>query len=226
MKKLLITIVIILLLILIGITVVKGLEIGGLTILGISQIKEKNDNLDLKVQEATKLASTDYKKRIDELNNTVKELENKKEEYQNLIDTNPDLQETIETQFSGYKIEYLWVKIGNHAKSEGVELKMLVEPSTSGDTTRYNLNFTAVGSYIGIADFISDIEDDSALGFKIEDFRMLPNSEKNTALQSTFICKNIKITGISSNTINPNSTMNDGNIDNSNSTSDKANSNL
>ena len=215
MKKLLITIVIILLLILIGITAVKGIEIGNLKILGITQIKEKNDNLDKEIQEATKLASTDYKKSIDDLNNTVKELENKKEEYQNLMDTNPDLQETIETQFSGYKIEYLWVQIGNHAKSEGIELKMVVDSSSSGDTTRYNLNFTATGSYIGIADFIADIEDNSSLGFKIEDFKMTPTAQNGSTIESTFTCKNIKITGISNNTVTtPNTNQQNNNTTN------------
>ena len=62
MKKLLITIVIVLLTILTIITIVRGLQIGGLEILGITGMNEKNTQLDEEINQATKLASTDYPK--------------------------------------------------------------------------------------------------------------------------------------------------------------------
>ena len=84
MKKLIISILVILLIVLTGMTVVKGLKIGNINILGISELKKENDELDTKVKEATKLASTDYQKKIDELNKQLKELQSKKEEYLDL----------------------------------------------------------------------------------------------------------------------------------------------
>ena len=66
------------------------------------------------------------------------------------------------TQFQKYEIESLWVKIGNHAKSEGVVMKMDLLRGTGDDN--YNLNFTVNGSYIGITNFISNLENDSQLG--------------------------------------------------------------
>ena len=89
------------------------------------------------------------------------------------------------TQFQKYEIESLWVKIGNHAKSEGVVMKMDLLRGTGDDN--YNLNFTVNGSYIGITNFISNIENDSQLGFKIENFSMVPSSS-TTDLQATFTC--------------------------------------
>ena len=68
MKKLLISIIIILVLILTGITIVKGLEIGDFKVLGITDIKKQNENLDTKIKEATKLASTDYQSKLKILN--------------------------------------------------------------------------------------------------------------------------------------------------------------
>lgn len=47
------------------------------------------------------------------------------------------------TQFQKYEIESLWVKIGNHAKSEGVVMKMDLLRGTGDDN--YNLNFTVNG---------------------------------------------------------------------------------
>lgn len=69
----------------------------------------------------------------------------------------------------------------------------------------YNLKFTATGSYISITDFISAIENDTILGFKIEEFKMVPNiiedkTNKNNSgntLKGTFTCKNIAIKEIS-----------------------------
>ena len=54
MKKLLISVIILLILILTGITIVKGIEIGPLKVLGILEIKDDNDKLDDKVKQATK----------------------------------------------------------------------------------------------------------------------------------------------------------------------------
>ena len=96
-------------------------------------------------------------------------------------------------------IEFLLVRIENHAKSEGVAMNMVVTRSSSGAENVYNLNFTATGSYVGIEEFITDIEDDSRLGYKIEEFKMNSSSENGDTVQATFVCKDIKIEGISSN---------------------------
>lgn len=200
MKKVLIITVIALLLMLTGFAMISGLKIGGLSILGIKELNEKNSDLDFTLQDATKLASTDYQKKINELNEKIKELDSKKQEYQDKINV------STENQLSGlslatqpYKIEYLWVIIGNHAKTEGVEIKMDVDRSSSGSVNYYNLKFTVTGLYVAISEFITDIEDDSSLGFKIEEFKMNSSSAENSnTLQATFVCKDIKIEGISS----------------------------
>ena len=79
-------------------------------------------------------------------------------------------------------------------------MKMDLSASNIGTKGMYNLNFTVKGQYLGIADFIHDIENDSRLGFKIENFKLLPGEseskegEKDTnTLVGTFICKDISI---------------------------------
>lgn len=202
MKKLLISVIIILLIILTGITVVNGINVGKLSILGIRDIKEKNDQLDSTVQQATKLASTDYQKKINDLNDEIKKLENEKQEYEEMVSVSTDAQTHAANQFiGGYKLSYLYVKIGTHAKTEGVDMKMDVATSSSGSEDMYNLNFTVTGAYARIAEFITDIEDDSSLGFKIEEFKITTETADNTSvLQATFICKDVKIEGVSTDT--------------------------
>ncbi len=202
MKKILITTIIILLIILTGITMVKGINVGKLSVLGIKDIKKEDENLDTTIKQATKLASTDYKKKIDDLNDQIKKLENEKQEYEEMVNVSTETQtQTANQLLGGYKLEYLYVRIGSHAKTEGVDMNMVVSLSSSGAQDMYNINFTVTGAYARIAEFITDIEDDSSLGFKIEDFKMIPSSSTDTnTLQATFVCKDVKIEGISSTT--------------------------
>lgn len=205
MKKLIISILVILLIVLTGMTVVKGLKIGNINILGISELKKENDELDTKVKEATKLASTDYQKKIDELNKQLKELQSKKEEYLDLENVSSEQQINGANSLNQpYKMEYLYTTFGKHAKNNGIKIDMAFTRSSSGDDKYYNINFTATGSYIRIAEFIMNIEDDSSLGFKVEEFKMTPSSEGENTLQATFVCKNIKIEDVSSNTVSTN----------------------
>lgn len=198
MKKLLISVIILLILILTGITIVKGIEIGPLKVLGILEIKDDNDKLDDKVKQATKLTSTDYQKAIDDLNDAIKQLENQKNSYEDMINVSTDSQVEAANQTYNNTIDFLFVRIENHAKSEGVTMKMEVTRSSTGVNNVYNLNFTATGSYTGIEEFITGIEDDSKLGFKIENFSMVASSQSGDQLEATFVCKDITIQGIDS----------------------------
>lgn len=198
MKKLLLLILIGLLLALSIFIVINGVQLGSVEILGINGMQTKSSELDNKVNEATKLASTDYKQAIGSVENNAKSLEKKKQEYDDiaLIDTENGEQQN--KQIQKYEIETLWVKLGNYATSEGAVMKMdLIRGVTSTDISKtYNLKFTVNGSYISITDFISDIENDSSLGFKIEEFKMVPSSG-GAELQATFTCKDIAIEGVS-----------------------------
>ena len=204
-----ISLIIILVLVLTVFTVVKGIKIGKLEILGITEIKKQNEELDNKVKEATKMASTDYPKAIDDLNKTLKEFESTKTEYEDMVSVSTENEVQAANQYGVYEIGMLWIQLGNHAKSEGVvmdvsakDLKAIDTNSTSEVDKKYNCNlyFTATGTYAGIAGFIEDIEDDYKLGFKIEDFKIIASSEGNNVLQATFTCRDIIIRGVSTGT--------------------------
>ena len=196
MKKILISLLIILLLILNCFAILKGVKIFGLDILSIGQIKEKNDNLDAKIAQATTLASTDYPKALSEMDTDLKKLEEEKKNYEDMVTISTNDQVQLANQYQKYEVEYLWTIIGNHATKEGVVIK--IDIIASSGENNYNLNFTVTGSYIGITEFISDIENDSALGFKIENFSMRPGANTQD-LQATFTCRDIIIKDISNN---------------------------
>ena len=193
MKKLLITIVIVLLTILTIITIVRGLQIGGLEILGITGMNEKNTQLDEEINQATKLASTDYPKVLSDIENNVKELKKQKQTYDDMVTVSTDAQVEQATQFAKYEQEKLYILLGSHARSEGVDLDIVFTVSNNLENA-YDLNFEVTGQFISVTDFIADIEDDSELGFKIENFSMTSNG--GNEVKGTFVCRDIVINDI------------------------------
>lgn len=204
MKKLLILILIALLVTLTMFLVIRGINIGNFEILGVKGIQEKNNELDAKIQQAAKLVEKDYKQAVSDVETNAKKLKDEKQKYEDMT-TLTDGQTQAVNQIEKYEVETLWVRLGNHATSEGVVMQMDVIKGSNSAQDVYNLRFTATGSYISITDFISAIENDSTLGFKIEEFKMNPTSSGED-LQATFVCKDISIKDVSATVVNsPNS---------------------
>lgn len=228
MKKLLISILIALLLILSIFIAINGLNVGKIEVLGIRGINQKNSELDQKIQQATQLSTIDYQKAVDEVEENSKKLTEEKKNYEDMALLNTDSEGQATAQIQKYEVEALWVKLGNHATSEGATMKMDIVKGSSTSENMYDLNFTVNGSYISIIDFISDIENDSTLGFKIENFHM---SGSGDSLQATFVCKEISIidvnesqvdTGTNNNNTTNSTTNSTNNTNSTNTTSNSA----
>lgn len=221
MKKLLIIIVIALLTILTILTMFRGIELGSLTILGIQGMKEKNSELDTEIAEATKLASTNYPNAISELEESEKELKEERQKYEDMIAGSTEGQIQQANQLTKYEQEKLFIQIDGHAKSEGVEISLVASPNgtvinlDNEQLYLYDIDFEAIGSYIGVTDFIADIEDDETLGFKIENFTMQSNG--NSQVKATFKCRDIIIDGITQGSVTEDATTNES-TSNTNST--------
>ena len=225
MKKLLLLIIIVLFALLTFTTIIKGIELGPIEILGIQSIKEKNEELDTAVTQATKLASTDFPSAEQSVKNNVKKLQTEKQKYEDMVTVSTESQVEEASMMEGYSNSFLWVQIGTYARREGVVMKMDFVKGESSTENTYDLDFTVTGPYIGITDFISDIEDDSKLGFRIEQFKMTAGSSEDE-LQATFVCKDIKVEGISGVTENTNATNEEnGEANNSNTNNSNTNNN-
>lgn len=217
MKKLLMLILIGLLVTLSIYIVVVGFEVGGVEILSYVGIQYKNKALDEKIQEASKLAEKDFKQAVNTVKENSKKLEQTKKEYEDLTVVSSDGEVQAAAQLERYEVETLWVKLGNYATSEGAIVRIDIVQGNTKDT--YNLRFAVNGSYISITDFISDIENDTTLGFKIEEFKMIPSGD---TLQGSFVCKEIAIKEVSG-TSNPNTGLTATDGANTNNTSNTVN---
>lgn len=220
MKKLLILILIALLAGLSVYTFVQGISIGSIEILGIKGIEAKSAQLDEKIQEAGKLAEKDYVQAVNNITTDTKKLKEEKKNYEDMTSISESSEIQAANQIEKYENETLMVKLGNHATKQGAEAKIVYETGSAQGI--YNIKFTVTGSYISILDFISAIENDSTLGFKIENFNMKPTSTGET-LEANFTCRGIAIEKIN-NTVTRNTNEVDGETNENTTTNTTTNS--
>jgi hypothetical protein len=217
MRKILIGILTILLIVMAVLVITKGLTIGNFKILSVKQIIEGNDKLTAEISETEKLIRSNYPTELETLDSTVSSLLAAKEEYQDLADVSTKSEINKATTVETYTVEFLWTRLGRHATAEGVYL--------SYTPTNNSIKFTVSGDYIPILSFVSAIENDSKLGFRIENFKLIPGGNN---LQATFETRNINIktegvnTAVQSTTITESAPTNttDTNTQNTNSTTE------
>lgn len=193
MRRILIGILTILLIVMAFLVITKGLTIGNFKILSVQQIIEGNDKLTEEISQTEKLIRSEYPTKLDELDTNVSSLLAAKEEYQDLADVSTKSEINKATTVETYTVEFLWTRLGRHATAEGVYL--------SYTPTKNSIKFTVSGDYVPILSFISAIENDSKLGFRIENFKLIPGGNN---LQATFETRNINIKteGVSTGTQN------------------------
>ena len=187
MKNILIAILNILITILVILLMAKGLAIGNFKVLSVSEIFKESKELDKKIEDTNYLKNSTYKAEIENLDKAIKSLSTSKQEYLDIasISTNDEI-ENANTQQT-YAKEYLWNKVGSYATSLGVNLNVTTTQTGSNKST---LNFTLNGSYVGIIKYVSALENDDDLQFKIEKFKI---SGTGDILTATFSVPNITI---------------------------------
>lgn len=190
MRKILIAILLVLLIVLAYFTLFQGISLGSLDILGINGIIGLNDNLTEKINVANTKIKQDLQNKKIELSDSVDTLLEQKEKYYKLTNTSTDSEIAEATTQESYSLEYLYLKVGRHGRNEGVNFRMDILTGASADPDMKKLEFTVEGKYVGIMNFVSALEDDGNLGFRIDNFDLLPYGEN---LQATFDVNNVRV---------------------------------
>ena len=208
MRKLLFAVLAILILVLVFFLVRDGLSIGKINILGVTEIQALNGQVDQKIAEATELTQQDFNAENQKLNDALEDVATQRERYETVLaqSSKEDIQEALTQE--KYEVEKLWISIGNYADEHNVKVNMQITNSSSGIAEVKDLRFTVNGSYVGITDFIYDLEDDAELEFKIENFNMTPDVEKGN-LKSTFVVRdiNVNIANVTTSTVTEETTI-------------------
>ena len=217
MRKILLSILVCLLLILTVFFMVKGF--GAIGLKGIIDINKKNKEIDQKILDLSDEINTVYKSTETKLKSTADTLTETKTEYENQAILSSSQSSSYVSQKEKYDIEYLWTRLGHFSRDENCTLRIEVSRTGGASENLYNLKFSVGGSYSAITDFIYDIENDSKLGFEIENFAI---SSPGETLTATFDCKDIPISEVQ---IERQSSSNSNTTDNTtNNTTDTTNS--
>ncbi|MCI8621627.1 MAG: hypothetical protein HFJ50_08110 [Clostridia bacterium] len=192
MRKVLISILLVILLAGFVLMVISGLEIAGMKVgYSVKEIMDKNDQLDRDIIGLRDKIQKEYEVARGNLDKSFKDLQNEKQSYEKAVAYVSDEDRQTATTVERYKIDYLWTKIGLGATTNNLVMKADLSNGSSGVENQYNMAFTVIGEYLSISEFIYGIEKDDTLGFRIEEFAVVPYSEND--LQATFIIKNIDI---------------------------------
>ena len=191
MRKILLGIILFLLVV-IGVTMVtKGIGLLGFNIQSLGQIEESSKNLKAKIEESNKLIETDYPKKMSDLNTAYNNMQKNKKEYLEYVNKSSNEQIIAAKTLKSYAIEFLWTKLGTHAREEGVNLTF--EIGSGGSSGGSTLDFTVDGSYIAITNFVYAIENDSDLDFRIQNFKLLPHEKE--ILEAKFSVSGVTVQG-------------------------------
>jgi len=182
-KRVLIGLIAILLVLVAFVILKNGVTVLGHDVYSIPKIQQASQDLDAKILECTTLNKITFNSKMDELNSSLESLVSEKARYQTVLDQSSEKQIADASKINKYSMEFLWAKIGNYATAKKVILTLNVTAGLTPDTN--DLNFTLSGSYTGITDFIYSLENDSKLAFKIEDFKLEPQTVTTTATDTT-----------------------------------------
>lgn len=188
MRKIFIGVIVFLLLVGSAFFMVKGMQ--KIKTEGFIGLDDKNTEVDGKIRDLSNVINVTYYNALSNLKKVATTLTESKTNYENKAIALNSSSSGYASQLDPYDIDYLWTKLGNYAKEENVVIK--IDITVSGVSSElYDLNFSVNGDYSDITDFIYDIENDSKLGFKIDDFKMVASTD-NTLL-ATFTCEDIPI---------------------------------
>lgn len=182
------TIIILISIIVLAISVFYGINIKKIKVLSISQINEENNKLYDKIEEASDLAIKEYNNKVEKLSDTFNDYITVKEKYEQLVGFDDD-KSLNKYESKKYDISYLWRTLGNYAEKRNLTLGIDVQNSDKVNSL-YSFNFTVSGEYVKIIEFVTDLENDSDLYFRIYDFKI---SGSGTKLTATFKVENINI---------------------------------
>lgn len=191
-----ILVVLLLLLAIICFTVIGiGIKIGPFKIYSYSEIQKASSERKTLLAELKNKNVNEFETTQQSLITAAKKYQEKKEEYDMLVESGDLTTESNIYNSSLYDMDYLLTVVGNYATQNEVTLQFDVfkSSSTSSVSSEYvicDLSFTVTGDYIPITNYIYNIEDDDTLNFEINDFVLEKGGEN---LQATFTVKNVPI---------------------------------
>ena len=202
----------------------NDIDLGFLRIWSISSITSRYDEVKQKEETLLQRENT-YKNTLRNLESAKVNFNQQKTKYEAISNETINMIKEATTE-ENYDIEYMWVKLGNYARTNNLQI-VLIEPGGSAsienkaeDTKTEDTNNTVsstsssnpteteqnasttitstdalqiqfIGSYLNVADFVFDVENDKELRFRLDNISM--DYVEGTTIKTTFDVKNLTI---------------------------------
>lgn len=161
------------LLILLVVSLFNGVHLGKITILSLQEIANKKEQITLS-ETNYDLENTKYQVALSKLNREKELFQTSKNKYEAISEEMIRLINERNTQ-EKYSIEYIWIKLGNYAQECNLDI-IVAEPGNPIEETSEEkesiFQIQVKGTYLNVASFIYDIENDSELKFKLDNIKM------------------------------------------------------
>ena len=161
------------LLILLVVSLLNGIHLGDVKILSLKEIANKKEQVTLS-ETNYELEKTKYQVALSKLNHEKEMFQTSKNKYDAISEETIHLINERNTQ-EKYSIEYIWIKLGNYAEKCNLDI-IVVEPGNAIDQTSKEeesiFEIRVKGTYLNVASFIYDVENDSELKFKLDNIKM------------------------------------------------------
>lgn len=139
-----------------------------------TKLTERAEKFDKKNKE-------EFADKIDEVVDEYVKMEEQRELYDDEVEKIKNNQ--VAYNLKTYNIQYLWMEIGKYASDQGITLTMNVNQSETAESLNStykmcDIEFQGIGLYAELNTMLENIEENDALGFYIDSFKLEPLTEE------------------------------------------------
>ena len=209
MRKIVMSLILLVLVYLIYDAVALGTEILMFKPATYEKLMEEKEAMDSSIETLNRKNTSEYSSAQMSLDEAVRTYEEKRDEYESLASEQKELAyESTDL----YDIEFLLTELGNYSKDNSVVIQFNVVKTKgiveqSDEYKICDLEFTVIGDYTAITDFIYVLEDDDRFAFEISNFKLvepssnltsalpsdIPSDLRDNQLEATFVVKSLPI---------------------------------
>ena len=151
----------------------------GIPVLKISKwndIKAQYDSTSAAMGDLTAYNDNNLNNAKKSLENSVNDCKKTKTEYENIAASKSEEEKENAIKTKYYDLEFIWVKLGNYAYNNNIELQVDIykteESDTDNDYVLCDLKVTTISSYFSFITFVEQISRDADLKFIPQNLKM------------------------------------------------------
>lgn len=145
-----------------------------------SSLTAESEKLTERAEKFDKKNQEEFSDKIDEVVEEYANMEEQRELYEDEVEKIKNNQ--VAYNLKTYNVQYLWMEIGKYATDQNITLTMNVNQSATAESLNStykmcDIEFQGIGLYAELNTMLEKIEENDALGFYIDSFKLEPLTE-------------------------------------------------